>query len=251
MEANPIILQIKGQVADDQGPVDDTGFAVENGSLKFKVSAFNVGKVLLKDEFSAKEFQVINGGKNPVKFTGQNITPKHIKLEFHPLVLAPGAQGTIKVSYNGKMKSQYGFQSDNVEIGTDDAVNPLKSFSVFATLEDYFPQMSPAEMEKAPQLLISETNVDLGRIKASSEIVREVSFSNSGKKDLLIKAVQGNCTCLKASASKTSIKPGETSSFKVAFDPQDRSGTQTKAVTVYTNDPKNPVQRFTLTAYVD
>jgi hypothetical protein len=106
-------------------------------------------------------------------------------------------------------------------------------------------------LEKAPQLLINETNVDLGRIKASSEIVREVSFSNSGKKDLLIKAVQGNCTCVKASASKTSIKPGETSSFKIAFDPQDRSGTQTKAVTIYTNDPKNPVQRFTLTAYVD
>jgi hypothetical protein len=251
LEANPIILQIKGQVADDQGPVDDTGFAVENGSLKFKVSALNVGKVLLKDEFATREFPVINAGKNPVKFTGQNVTPQHIKVEFHPAVLAAGAQGTIKVSYNGKMKNQYGFQSDNIEIGTDDVVNPVKSFSVFATLEDYFPQLSAAELEKAPQLVIGESNIDMGRIGASAQVIREVSFSNTGKKDLVIKAVQGNCACVKASAAKSSIKPGETSNFKVAFDPQGRSGTQTKAVTVYTNDPKNPVQRFTLTAYVD
>ena len=31
----------------------------------------------------------------------------------------------------------------------------------------------------------------------------------------------------------------------------DRKGTQQKAVTVYSNDPQNPVQRVTFTAYVE
>jgi hypothetical protein len=251
LDPNPIILQIKGQVADDEGPVDDTGFTVSNGSLQFKVSAFNMGKILLKDEFTKREFAVINSGVKPVKFSAQVVTPKHIKVEFQPNTLAPGAKGNIIVSYNGKLKNQYGFQSDNIEITTDDAVNPLKSFSVFATLEDYFPQISGAELEKAPQFTLNETSMDFGRIRANSQIVREVQFTNAGKKDLEIRAVQANCTCVTASAAKKSVKAGETSTIKVSFDPQDRSGTQTKAVTVYTNDPKNPVQRFTFTAYVE
>jgi hypothetical protein len=251
LEANPIILQIKGQVAEDSGNVDDTGFSVENGSLKFKVSAFNMGKVLLKDDFTVKEFPVINGGDKPVKFNGQGVTPAYIKVEVKPTTLAPGAQGMVKVSYNGKMKNQYGFQSDNIELHTDDMVNPVKSFSVYATLEDYFPQMTAEELSKSPQLTFTNATLDFGRLNSGSEIVREVEFVNTGRKELAVKAVQGNCTCIKASATKTAVKPGDSAKIKVAFDPQDRSGTVTKAVTVYTNDPRNPVQRFTFTAYVE
>jgi hypothetical protein len=252
LEANPIMLQIKGQVAEDeQGKVDDTGFSIENGSLKFKVSAFNMGKVLIKDELAVKEFPVINGGDKPVKFNGPGISPSYIKVEVQPTTLAPGAQGKIKISYNGKMKNQYGFQSDNIELHTDDVTNPVKSFSVYATLEDYFPQLTPAELEKSPKLTFSNTSFDFGRLNSTSQLVREIDFTNTGKKELNIKAVQGNCTCITASALRKTLKPGESGKIKLTFDPQDRKGTVTKAVTVYTNDPRNSVQRFTFTAYVE
>jgi len=251
LEANPIILQIKGQVAEDNGTVDDTGFSIKNGSLKTKVSAFNMGKVFIKDEFAVKEFPIINGGDKPVKFNGFGVAPAYIKVEVKPTTLAPGKQGVVKVSYNGKMKNQYGFQSDNIELHTDDLENPVKSFSVYATLEDYFPQLSADELNKSPQLTFSSTSLDFGRLNSGSQIVREVEFVNTGRKELAIKAVQGNCNCVKAVATKTAVKPGDSGKIKVTFDPQDRSGTVTKAVTVYTNDPRNPVQRFTFTAYVD
>jgi hypothetical protein len=251
LEANPIILQIKGTVSTNDHEPTETEFTVANGSLKFKVSSFNMGKVFLKDESSIREFPVLNSGTKPITFAAKVVGPKHITVEIVPLVLAPGAKGVVKVSYNGKIKNQYGFQSDNIELNTNDEVNPVKSFSVYATVEDYFVQQSAEDLQKAPLLKLNATAIDFGRVNPGNKIIREVQFTNAGKKNLDIRALQGNCTCVSATADKKSLKPGESSVIKVAFDPQDRSGTQQKAVTVYSNDPRNPVQRFTFTAYVE
>jgi hypothetical protein len=250
LEASPIILQIKGQVSGENEKADETGFTASNGNLKLKMSSFNLGKVFIKDEYAVREFPVINGGEKPMTFTGNVVAPKHIKIDVQPKTLAPGAKGTVKISYNGKIKNMYGFQSDNVEITTDDEAEPVKSFSVLATLEDYFPQMTAQELDKAPQLKLNDTNLDFGRLNASSQIVREVPFSNSGKKELTIKALQPNCSCVNVSAGKMTLKPGESTNLKITFSP-DRKGSQKKAVTLYSNDPKNPVQMFTFDAYVE
>jgi hypothetical protein len=61
----------------------------------------------------------------------------------------------------------------------------------------------------------------------------------------------GNCTCIKTEVEKQKLKPGESLKLSISFNPQDRKGTQTKSVTVYSNDPVNAVQRITLTGVVD
>jgi hypothetical protein len=252
LEPNPIILQIKGQVSTDtDNTVDARGYDVVNGNLKFRYSSFNVGKVYHKDEYATREFAFINGGETAIAFSGKPVAPAHMKVEIIPSTVAPGGKGVIKVGYNGKLKGQYGFQSDNIELTTDDSENPVKSFTVLATIEDDFRGLSAEELKKAPQLKLSELSVDLGRLNPSTAVVREVQFVNTGKSMLEIKSVQGNCSCVKASTAKKILKPGESGSIKFEFAPQDRKGSHLKAVTVYSNDPRNPVQRFTLSAYVD
>lgn len=250
LEANPVILQIKGQVS-EEGKPSEADYQIVNGGLRFKGSSFNMGKVFIKDEYVVREFPVVNGTEKLITFVGKFVTPRHIKVEVNPTSLPPGEKGMVKISYNGKIKNQYGFQSDNVELHTDDEVNPVKSFSVYATLEDYFPELTPEETAKAPQMRLATNTLDFGRVKPNSTVVREVQIINAGKKELNVRALQGNCTCIKASASKTTVRPGDASTIKIAFDVQDRSGTQQKAVTIYSNDPRNPVQRLTFTAYVE
>ena len=248
-EANPIILQIKGQVKTESLPAENE-LSIANGSLRFRTAAFNMGKVFLKDEFVTREFQVYNGGTKTINFTNF-VSPKYIKVDVQPKALTQGNTGTIKVSYNGKMKNDYGFQSDNIELHTDDETNAVKSFSVYATLEEYFGDLSPADIEKAPVLRLAEYSSDLGRIKPSAATTKEVTVVNKGKKELSFRSLQPNCTCVKATATKTLLKPGESSTITIAFDPMGRNGSQQKAVTIYSNDPVNPVQRFTFTAYVE
>ena len=117
-------------------------------------------------------------------------------------------------------------------------------------MEDFFPQMSAAELARAPQLTFASSSLDFGNVQENTATEREIVFTNTGKKDLLVKSIQPNCSCVSASASKTSLKPGESATLTISFNPQDRTGTQNKAVSVYTNDPKNPVQRLTFTAYI-
>jgi hypothetical protein len=249
-DSNPILLQIKGQVAVD-GEEEKIQFQSTKGSWKLKTGSFNMGKVFIKDEFTVRDFQILNGGDKPVTFSGKAVGPSYIKVDVQPKTLAPGEKGNIKVSYNGKMKGRYGFQSDNIEIITDDESIPTKSFSVYATLEDEFPQLTAEELARAPQLRVQATTLDFGRLRPNTASVREVQVFNTGKKELDIKSLQGNCTCVTASAEKTSIKPGESSSVKISLDPQDRKGALQKSLTIYSNDPQNPVQRITFSGYVE
>jgi len=249
LDANPIILQIKGQVTDGEKPAP-SDYPVAKGNLKMKVSSFNLGRVFLKDEYVVREFPVINSGTEALNITGKFVNPPYIKVDIQPRTIPAGEKAVIRISYNGALKNQYGFHSDNVEIETDDSDSPVKSFSVYATLEDYFPDMTAAELAKAPQLTLDSYSLDFGNIKKSTESVTEVLFTNTGKKELILKSIQPNCTCITAATSKTSLKPGESSILKVSFNPQERSGTQNKAISFYSNDPKNPVQRLTFTAYV-
>jgi hypothetical protein len=252
LEGGQFVLQIKGQVtSEEKGKADDTGYAVSYGSLKLKTRSFNMGKALLKDEYVVKEYPMINAGDKPITFDEKVVGPRHIRVEVQPRTLNGGEKGLIRISYNGKLKNQYGFQSDNIELKTNDEVDPVKSFTVLATIEDFFPEVSGEELEKAPRLSLAATSLDFGRLNGNNRIVREVEFTNTGKKPLEIRSLQGNCSCVTATTKKSSIKPGEKGIILVTFDPQERKGSHQKAVTIYSNDPRNPVQRFTFMTYIE
>ena len=249
LEANPVILQIKGQVTNDGKP-EASDYPVAHGSLRMKVSSFNMGRVYLKDEYVVREFPLMNAGDETVRITEKVVSPPHIRVDVQPRTVAPGEKAVIRISYNGSLKNKYGFQSDNVEIETDDKAGPLKSFSVYATLEDFFPKLTAAELAVAPQLIFETNTLDFGNIPGNTVSEREVRVSNNGRKELVLNYIQPNCACITASASRTSLKPGESVMLSISFDPQGRRGTQNKAVTLYSNDPRNPVQRLTFSAYV-
>lgn len=249
-DSNPVILQIKGQVSTGAGASRESEFKMESGNWRLKTSSFNLGKVYLKDEFAGKEFPVFNAGDKPINFI-KTEGAEYLQAEVLPNPLPPGAHGKIRILYNGKKKAQYGFQSDNIQIHTDDTQQPVKSFTVYATLEEFFPVMSPEEMSKAPRLGITNTSFDFGKTKQHADATKLITVVNNGRSELSIRAVQGNCTCIKAVPSKDKLNPGESSTIAITFNPQDRLGTQQKSVTVYSNDPQAPVQRITFTAYVE
>ena len=248
-DPNPIVLQIKGNVSTG-GVGSEADFTVPNGNWKFRNGSFNMGKVYLNEEATVRDFQFINSSAKPVTVT-KIVAPDYIKADVSPKTIASGERGHVSLVYNGKKKDKYGFQSDNIEIQTDDTDSPNKSFTVYATLEENFSDLKPEDMTRGPRLALSASSLDFGRVGKNATVVREVNVTNSGRKDLSIRALQGNCTCVSASSAKTTLKPGESSVIKITFDSQDRKATQQKAVTIYSNDPQNPVQRLTFTAYVE
>ncbi len=248
LDKTPIILQIKGSVVDKRTITDKTLSAV-NGNLRLKNNSFNLGKIYINKPAVTKEFEVMNSGLVKIDFNKIE-APAYIKFET-PVSLKPNERGEIKITYDAKLRNQYGFMSDNISLHTTDSINPVKSFSVYTTAEEFFPILSATEQAKAPALLISSYTIDFARVKKGVVIEQSFTIQNKGKLDLDIRHIQSNCSCLIANAEKKKVKPGESTSIKWVFTTTGRIGTQNKAITIYSNDPRNPVQRVTLSGYIE
>ncbi|MCF8330888.1 MAG: DUF1573 domain-containing protein [Bacteroidales bacterium] len=80
-----------------------------------------------------------------------------------------------------------------------------------------------------------------GTIKEEAGKVEcKFTFSNEGDKDLVIKRVNPSCGCTTSDYTKGNIAPGEQGFISAIYKTKGRPGSFNKAITVYTNDPKNP-----------
>lgn len=249
-DGQPITLYIKGQVS-SRNVTHASEYRAASGMLRFRSLSFNLGKIFRKDEFTQRNIDFVNAGEKAITYLNKYDAPEYIRIDVVPKTIEPGQRGEIRIGYNGLKKGLYGFHKDKITLHTDDEVSPKKDFILYATLEDYFAPVSAQQLTNAPLLSITEMNIDLGSIKFKQSATKEIVFTNSGKSILEIRNIQGNCTCLVAAVDKENLKPGESGIIRITFTPEDRKGTQTKAVTVYSNDPQNPVQRIMVGAVAE
>ena len=248
-DGSPLVLQIKGQVVDQKIKSAVSELTAPNGNLKLKSNSFNLGKVFINKEPQSKEFAVINAGTKPIRFINA-IGPAYIRTQM-PALLAAKESTVIKLIYDAASRKQYGFVSDNIQIETDDEEVPMKSFPVYATVEEFFPSLTSAELAKAPVLRLQSSTVDFGRLSAGTNGQQEIILKNAGMQELLIRSLQPNCSCVTASIDMITLKAGAEAKIKIQFITQGRKDTQQKSLTIYSNDPQNPVQRITLMAFIE
>ncbi|MBL7860666.1 MAG: DUF1573 domain-containing protein [Cyclobacteriaceae bacterium] len=246
-DRNPIVLQIKGSVVDQLS--GGALLSASNGHLRFRNNSFNLGKIYVNKVGEPKEFAVQNAGTEEIRFTKVE-APEYLKVTT-PESLKAGETGTFRIAYNSKARIQYGFLSDRIEVVTTDKENPVKSFSVYATAEEFFPTLSADELAKAPALVVDKYAADFARVKQGSNVNQESILTNRGKQNLELRFVQSNCTCLTAVTDKNTLKPGESTKLRWTLSTAGRIGTQNKAITLYSNDPRNPVQRITISGFIE
>ncbi|HTH56391.1 MAG TPA: DUF1573 domain-containing protein [Cyclobacteriaceae bacterium] len=248
-DGQPILLRIKGNVINPETANTPALFTAAVGNLRFKSKSFNVGKVFINLDTEPAVFPFRNAGKDSIHFKGY-VAPRYIKVSL-PKVVAPDQVANIKIAFDAKLKNQYGFTSENVELKTDDTEFPEKAFSVFATTEEYFPKLSEKELVEAPVLSLQANVVNFGIVRAGAVLSREIKVTNTGKKELIIRHAQSNCTCLTISPGTRVLKPGQEVTLKITLDTQGRKGPQNKSITIYSTDPQNPVQRITFSTAVN
>ena len=247
-DGTPVVLQITGNVLNPAKANDPSSFTVVNGGLHLKSNSFNLDKVFINKEPVPVSFSAFNASKDTIHFLG-SVNPSYIRV-IMPKAIPPKAIGAIKIVFDAKLKAQYGFVNENVELKTDDKEMPDKSFSVYATVEEFFPKLSNDELTKAPVLTVSANVIKFGNVKAGTILDREIKISNTGKKELTIRHAQSNCSCLVVTPGLRVLKPGQETSMKITLDTKGRTGPQNKSVTIYSTDPQNPVQRITFTTAV-
>ena len=91
---------------------------------------------------------------------------------------------------------------------------------------------------------------DFGQVTAEKKLEHTFVFTNKSKKTLELTGTGTSCHCTAAALEKTTLAPGESAQLKVTFDPRGYHGPATQHAYLNTDDPDNPVYKFTILAQV-
>lgn len=245
----PIVLQIKGSVATEEMKNDIGRLTASSGSLNMRANEINFGKIFINRPAVSQEVTLYNSGNKTIRIDSIGSTD-YLQVEI-PDSIQPRQKTIMKVTYNAMLRNQYGFLSDKIVLVTNDETVPRKTFPVFATVEEFFLPVSAEDADKIPVMSLETGSVDFGNFNMGSTVERVVKVRNTGKKELMIRHVQSNCPCLTVSTDKQRAKPGEEINVILSWKSDGKHGAQHKAVTIYSTDPVNPVQRIAVTGSIN
>jgi hypothetical protein len=218
------------------------------GNLGFRLSAINMGSVFT-NEPKIKYVEIHNFGNETVELKPvQELLPDYIQVSLDPTSLQPNQRGLLIISYNGKTKGDLGYFDESLTLSlNDDEELALRLMSV---VYEYFDPV-PKSMEKSvPRLSLSESNIDFREIPSNRKVSKTIIITNLGREDLQIKKLMSNCSCIDLSVSNSEIEAGEKAELNIEFDPKGRKGIDHKHITLFSNDPINPVQTIIIKSTV-
>jgi len=245
-----VVLVIKGEVLPHEKTVEEL-FTFPVGAIRFESNHMAFTNIK-KSEKKIRVMQLINTSAEPVKveFTG---LPAHLELKSNPETLKPGQKGMVEGTYDANKNAGWGNVNDMVRISLNGVPQENVYYYVSANLVEDFSSLSKEDLEKAPVFKVASTTVDLGKIKGGTQNEVEFKFTNEGKNDLILRHVRASCGCtaVQQGSQGVGIKAGESSSIKATFNSGSYKGKVTKAIYVYTNDPKNSEVVLMLSADVE
>jgi hypothetical protein len=245
-----VILNIKGEVVPHEKTVEEL-FTFPVGAVRFESNHLAFTNIK-KTEKKIRVMQIINTSDAPVKVEFAPL-PEHLVIKANPETLKPGQKGLVEATYDATKNTGWGNVSDMVKIILNGVTQENVYYYVSANLVEDFSSLSKDDLENAPIFKVASTTVDLGKIKGSTQNEVEFKFTNEGKNDLLIRHIRSSCGCtaIQQGNQGIGIKSGESSSIKATFNSGSYKGKVTKAIYVYTNDPKNSEVVLMLNAEVE
>jgi len=158
--------------------------------------------------------------------------------------LKPGESTNISVTFNSKGRK--GPQTKIITVTTNDPEKPAISLSIKCNVI----VKEVKENNIGAKIFFQETQHDFGVVEEGKKLEYTFKFQNNGTESLVIKDIKTSCGCTAAVVSENTVKPGQDGSIKVNFDTKNRSGRNSKSITVVSNDSKEPNKVITIYADV-
>ncbi len=231
-----IVVTFYGEVLAKKLGIEDI-YPYQFGNLRGKAPQLSYGNIYLGQQKTEK-FELINPTQSAITIDCYNI-PAHIKILNNPLSLEAGKAGFLEISYDAKVKNDYGFVFDNFMMRFNNAENGI-NFMLSANLLEDFSKLTENEIQNGPKALFTNTEFKFGTLKSGDKIGHKYILKNVGKSQLLIRKVIPSCGCTTINPPTNSISPGDSIAIPIEFNSAGKSGEQNKTIQVYTNDPTNP-----------
>jgi hypothetical protein len=244
------VLVIKGEVIQREKTIEEM-FTFPVGAIRFESNHMAFTNIK-KTEKKIRIMKIVNTSTSPVKVEFEGL-PVHLALKSNPETIKPGQKGLVEGTYDATRNPGWGYVSDMIKIKLNGVVQENVYYYISANLVEDFSSLSKEDLLNSPTFKVASTNVDLGKIKGSTQNEVEFKFTNEGKRDLIIRHIRSTCGCtaVQQGSQNKGIKPGESSSIKAVFNSGSYVGKVTKTIYVYTNDPKNSEVVLMLNADVE
>lgn len=234
----PYMLTMQGKVVEQMSDF--------SGSYDYMLGA-------LKADVQEIEFDDVNRGDRPVQrihiFNPTDETmepvvmhlPSYLSAQVSPSKLAPHHGGEVTIVLDSKKLRDFGLNQTSIYLGErpGDKVSSEKEITASAVLLPDFDNMTEAQKESAPKIVLSTTNLNLGSFDGKKKLKGEIVISNEGKSTLDIRSMQMFNIGMQVALNKSHLKPGETAKLKITVIASDLAKAKVKnpRVLMITNDP--------------
>jgi len=219
------------------------------GALRTTAETLNIGQLSTKEP-DTKEFPIYNDGASPITIQVPANLPKNLVVTVIPATLAPKQRGSIKITYDAKKKHDVGPVSDKFVLTTNEPTDNKKSFTVTADISEYFPPLTPEQKALIPRIELGSMTQDFGPVQAGSVNNAEITITNKGRQDLIIRKVRTNSSATAAQVDIKTIKAGQQAKLKVTYKPT-KKGIDSGLISIYSNDPTAPLLYISTRAKVN
>ena len=233
------VLTIKGEVEAKPRTIEDD-YRYSMGKIRLTTNHMSFARVI-KDKQGFQSVEIVNVSEAPVAISFKSIPP-HLSMTAKPALLQPGQKGVIDGVYDAKLKNDWGFLVDRVQILLDEKSEAANQLTVSATIEEDFGSMTAEQKANAPKIAFNENTFNFDDIEQGEKIEHTFTITNSGKSDLVIRKITASCGCTAVNPADDVIEGGGTTTMKVIFNSAGKLGKQNKTITVITNDPLHPRQ---------
>jgi hypothetical protein len=230
------ILTLKGEVIARVKSVEEI-YSWPVGQIRFENNEILFASVV-KTRKKIRVMPVINNSREPVKVEFTDLSP-HLFLKMAPGTLKPGQKGLVECTYYGTKDSRWGNVRDMVKVKLNGVIQE-QGIYVSANLVEDFSTLTREELANAPLMVPLSTRYDIGPMDQLSGETTEFKLRNDGGRDLIIRDIRPSCDCTSLlQGSGLRISPGGTGVIKLKFSSGNFSGSITRSVYIYSNDPKN------------
>lgn len=143
---------------------------------------------------------------------------------------------------SGKMEVQH-FNHDSI-VQNDPTIKRADSMARVTEADD------EQRLANATSIKFDKEVYDFGECNEGDVITKEVEFTNTGKKPLVIENAFGSCGCTVPTYDKEPVEPGKKGKVKIQFDSKHKAGHNTKSVNIQANT-NPPVTSITFSVTVN
>jgi hypothetical protein len=237
------ILLANGGFAQRTGNISiERYYTIKQGNIWFHATRLMYGfrDGILYPQTETDTIYFYNDMEHELAYRFDNL-PEFLKVEMIPQKVAPKSEAKLAVTYDTKVKNTFGPTFDFFYMQTNDDKFAKKRLIVSPDIKEDFSKLTPEELKNAPEITFDKMNYHFGTINMGDKITHTFSFTNTGKRDLIIRATKASCGCTSPEPKKKVISAGETGTIEVVFNSFGKHDKQDLRVTVITNDPTNPV----------